>query len=531
MNNLFIKNALIIDGTGKPAFEGGVCCNGGVIRVLPPGVDAEAEETIDAGGLCLCPGFIDSHSHGDLTLGTEWGTLAKISQGITTHAGGQCGLTLFPINPDSKVDVARSVGLKTENGTDLRQFSSFSGYLQYVATLKHAENIGFFVGHETLRLSAMGYDNRKPSKQEMDYMKEAIHEAMKNGAMGLTTGLIYTPGAYADIDELVELCTVVAQYDGIYATHMRNESDRVLSAMDEAIEIGRRSGCRVNISHLKICGRPFWGQAEAMLKKISDARAEGLRVSGDQYPYTASGTQLIFCIPPWHQEEGMDKLLEFIKTPEGRNIIRGEMTDEDCDFDNIYRGCGGFENILIGSCAVTKEADGLSVAQWAQKAGKEEFEAFFDLLVENTGSIGAIFFDIGEEDVLRIMADRDVMVCTDGGIENPEDSVHPRTFGSFPRAIDLFVRQRNLMPLESMIRKMTGLTAENMGFLRKGIIADGMDADLMLFNPKTIGDRADYINSKELSEGIEAVIVAGTVVYREKRLTGASPGKVVLYRK
>ena len=526
---LVLYGGMVVDGSGAPARKGTVACKDGKITLLPADSRPTGDRMMDVTGLWVCPGFIDPHSHGDAYIGRPCNSLSKLSQGITTHIGGQCGSSHFPVGPEHLDDIKEAFGLPKDESTDtIKDFSTFAGYLEHVNRLSFPENIGFFTGHEILRLSAMGYDNRKPTPKEMDSMQAALEETLQNGAMGLSTGLIYIPGSYADIDELTQLCRVLAKYDRIYATHMRDEGEKVLMAMEEAIELGRRTGCRVNISHLKVCGKANHGLASQMLDLIHAAKDEGIRVSADQYPYLASCTSLMYCIPNWHYSEGFEQALRYIQSRDGREQVKNEILNPDSNFDNIYRGCGGFDGALVARCAVTKDAEGKTVAQWGRLNGMDEFEAFFTLLTRNHGDVTGIYFDTDEKDVITIMQDRGLMIGTDGAIGSPDDLVHPRTFGAFPRALGLYARNKGVMPMEEMIRKMTSLPAEVFSLGTKGRIADGMDADLVVLNPETVLDTADFAHPTLLSDGIEQVVVAGKVVYQNHRLTGENPGSVVL---
>lgn len=525
MVDLLIQNAMIVDGTGKPPYAGSVACREGKILLNPEA--GPAGEVIDAAGLHLCPGFIDPHSHGDGPVGEACNSLAKLSQGITTHLGGLCGQSSFPLDPARLEEMQADLPEHLErDGVDC--FTSFRRYRDYVSRMPLAENIGFFIGHGTMRIVAMGYEDRPPTAEELGRMKAMVAEAMEHGAIGLSSGLIYIPGVYSGIDEMVELCKVVAQYDGVYSTHMRNEADQVLDSIREAIEVGRRSGCRVNISHLKACGVQNHGIAGQMLALIHNARAEGVRVTADQYPYHASSTSLAVCLPPKYFTAGTAGMVETIRDPAMRRVIEAEIRNPDCGYENLYIGCGGFDGMLVVRSPKTPEAVGKTVAQYTKEKGLDEFGGMFDLLIKNEGQVGAVFFDIGEEDILEIIRDPEVMVGTDGAYSHEGDMTHPRSFGAFTRALGLYGREKQALPLEQMIRKMTSLTARTHLVPNKGIIADGMDADLVLFNWDTVRDSADFTDPSRLSAGIESVIVGGRVVYRDGALTGATPGKVVL---
>lgn len=533
MYDLLIQNATIVDGTGAPAFAGSVACMDGKLKVLPAQCGAEARKVIDGTGLTVCPGFIDPHSHGDVPLGQKFNSLSKISQGITTHVAGQCGFSMFPVDPAKLKLMQEGMAIFTDSfPEEMETFTTFENYLRYVDTLKLPENVKFLAGHVSLRIAAMGYDNRKPTREEMEHMKAMLREAMEHGAMGLCSGLIYIPSVYADVDEFVELCKVVAEYDGIYTSHMRNESNEILKSVAETIEVGRRSGCRVHISHLKVCGKPHWGVSKEVLEMIAQAQKEGIRVTADQYPYTASMTHLSACIPPKYFTKGISGMVEIIKDPDMQAQIKAEMMDPATPFENQYINCGGFDGIFVSACGATPQYEGMTIADAAKKYGMDEFDLFFDLLIQNHGVATAMYFCMCDEDMFRIISCDSVMTGTDGILpKNETVRAHPRAFGSFPRAIRYFVKEHHILTLEQMIHKMTGLTAEKMMIDTKGIIRDGMDADLVVMDYENLRDTADFMHSNTVADGIEYVIVGGEVVYHEKQLTGATPGRVILHHK
>lgn len=526
MYDVLIKNGLVADGTGTEAKHLDVACEDGRLYLLEPGCCSNAREIIDAAGLWVCPGFIDTHSHGDFPYGRSSNSLAKVSQGITTHLGGQCGLSAFPLCRDRMEEVADAIGLSRYSERPLSEHTTFARYREYMKTLSAAENIGFFLGHETLRQSAMGAVQREPSEGEMKYMVEMLAEALCNGAFGMSTGLAYPPGAYAKKEELYQLCRVLKKYDGIYATHMRDEGSHIVDSVKEVIWLGKETGCQVHISHLKVCGLKNFGLSLEILEMLDQAARDGVRISTDAYPYTISGTQLIFCLPPDMMDGGIDKALALIGSCEGRKTARDRLLYDE-GFDNIYQSCGSFDRIIIANCAVTKEAVGQTVSQWGKAHGYEDFEAFFELLLQNRGEVGAMFEEIGEEDMKRILQDSRVMIGSDGAIDSLSDGGHPRTFGTFPRAIALFTRDEKLVPLEEMIRRMTSLPAKTFQIEGKGILTDGMDADLTIFDPKEIRDQTTILEPCRVSRGIDTVLVGGKVVFRNGALTGEKPGAVI----
>lgn len=530
MFDLLIKNATIVDGTGAPAVRGSVGIENGKIKLTRP--DAEAAQVIDAEGLHLTPGFVDIHSHGDIVLGEDYGRLCKVSQGVTTEVAGQCGSTMFPIDPARLEDAQTVLSVcRADFPPEMKNWTSFAKYKEYVATLKLSANIKLLVGHSMLRLAAMGLENRRPTQQEMQTMKDLLRESMEQGAMGMSSGLIYTPSCYADTEELIELARVVAEYGGIYATHMRNESSGVVEAVEEALRIGREAGVPVLISHHKACGRPNWGLPKKTLQLIADANASGMTVTADQYPYTASMTHLKMCIPPQYFAMGAEGLTEFLRDSANRAAMRAEIEDPASPFENWYLNCGGFEHIFISSLPDTPQYAGMFVSEAAQKMGKDPFEAYFDLMVMNKTIGNGIYYSMCEEDLCDIITGPDTVVGSDGICRGFNETTHPRAWGTFPHAICFYVKQKGVLTLEQMIHKMTQLPAQRAMLENKGVIADGYDADLVLMDYQKLEDKATYTDSNALTEGIEMVIVAGQVVYKDKQLTGAAPGQLILHHK
>ncbi len=519
--DLLIKNVEIIDGTGGAAMTGSVAVKNG--RICGDGERWESDHVIDGTGLTLAPGFIDVHSHGDFVAGQDYARLCKISQGVTTEIAGQCGSSCFPVTPESRdllIANANIIGEKIRQNID--QFTNLAGYKKYLQEQELSVNMAVFMGHSALRLAVLGASDAKPNAEQLKKMCDLLEEAMKHGCMGLSTGLFYPPSAYADVDEVATLCEIVAKYDGIHATHIRNEGSEVLKSLEEVLEVSRRTGVRLNVSHHKVCGRKNWGMSEQTLELLDRAREEGITVTMDVYPYLASMTKLAACIPTEYFNKGVEWLQRELKRPELREEIKEKMENFE---DGRYRQCGGFSGVMIGGCPSRPEADGKFISDFAKETGEDPFELFFDMIMENGGKCNAIYFTMCEEDLERIVADPHTMIGTDGLVASVDGKTHPRGWASFPRAIRLFVREKNLFSLENMIHKITGLAAETYGLKKKGIIAEGYDADLVLFNKEEIGDAADFVNSSLLSTGIKAVIVGGKIAYENGKLTEECSGK------
>ncbi len=523
MYDILIQNASVADGTGAPVYQADVAVKDGRI-VLQPDASLGAAQIMDAAGLTLCPGFIDSHSHADERFGLDISNLAIVSQGITTSATGQCGETMYPISTDARFAALQA----DELGSGFyRAKGSFFDNTSLPALLHNLEgvpiafNYTMLTGHTTLRMAVMGVESRKPTAQEMEKMKVLLRDAMEHGSMGLSSGLIYAPGAYADAEELTELCKVVAEYDGFYATHMRNEASGSLESLREAIAIAEASGCRLNLSHHKICGKANWGLSAKTVKLLHEAAARGVRLHADAYPYTASMSYLDVCMPGYYFERTPDERIRMLRDSAERVRLEADIKA----MDGRYNHCGGFENIYLTVAPNTPECIGKSVAAFAKERGVSDFDAFFDLLIENGHQTSAIYFSMCEEDLQRIVCDENICIGTDGILKDEVTPTHPRTFGAFPKAIRYFVREKKLLTLEQMIHKITQFPAERLGLANKGAVLDGYDADLVLFDANTISDRSTYTDSLVCSAGISRVLVNGQIVYEDGKLTGIYPGR------
>lgn len=530
MLDLLIKNAFVIDGTGAPAFKADIGVKSGKIVLETDGLSAK--ETIEAEGKYLCPGFIDAHSHGDLVLGTDYGRLCKTSQGITTEICGQCGTSMFPVVAEYEEELKGVLSVGTfQFPSELSSFTSFEKYAEYADKQKLTTNVKVMVGHGSLRVAVMGFQNRKSNPKELEEMKKLLREAMEQGAMGISSGLIYSPSCYAETEELVELAKVVSEFGGIYATHMRNESYDVVKSVEEALRIGKEADVPVFISHHKACGIANWGLPEKTLQLIERAKKDGRTVTIDQYPYLASMTNINVVVPPKYFADGVEMLGEKAKNPSYRAKMKEEILNPETDFENQYLNCGGWENIMISSLPETPQYNGMTFAEAAEQRGQDGFDAYFDLLSENHGVGVCIYFSMCEGDLCRIFKSPDTVIGTDGICRAMDEKAHPRAWGSFPHAINYFCREKKLMSLEEVIHKSTLLTAERTGLDKKGAVKDSWDADLLVFDYDNLYDRAEYKHSNVLCDGIEYVLVGGEIVYCEKKLTGAFPGRLIRHKK
>ncbi|RLE52034.1 MAG: D-aminoacylase [Candidatus Methanomethylicota archaeon] len=516
----------IVDGTGNPWFYADIGIKNGKIVAMGKLRNAEAEQIITAEGLIVCPGFIDIHSHSDYTLLVNPKAESKIRQGVTTEIVGNCGSSAAPLIGEMKeraVEIAELYGLKVD-------WTYVDEYLKKLEENGVALNVATLVGFANIRIAVLGYENREPTKYELEEMKALVARSIDEGAVGLSTGLRYDPQSYAKTEEVIEIAKVVAEKGGIYTSHIRDEGDRgrLIEAIKEAIEIGEKAGISVEISHIKILAKPLWGKCDEMLQLIENARARGVEVTADQYPYEASGTSLLAWIPKWAFEGGRDKLLERLLNPETRAKIKEELA-------RVMELRGGPERALISRFEADPTLEGLTVKQVAEKWKIPPDEAAIKLVeiaTKEKSSLGIINFNQSEENIVKIMKKPWVMVATDGYALAPYGSLargvpHPRSYGTYPRVLGVYVRQMKVLRLEEAIRKMTSLPARKVGFMDRGILRPGFWADIVIFDPDKIIDKATYLEPKQYPEGIKFVLVNGELVIEEGEHTGKLPGKVL----
>jgi N-acyl-D-amino-acid deacylase len=529
MYDLIIRNARVVDGTGNPWFQGDVAIAGAAIAAVGQ-VAGEAARVIEAQGLCLCPGFIDVHAHGDFTPFDKAVVDYKLRQGITTEVNGNCGFSAAPVEPLTLGLVRRYVEgfIAPEQGVPWN-WRSLGEYLDSIAQAQLAINIAPLIGHGALRAAAMGYAQRSPSTAELDTMRALMRESMEQGAFGLSTGLVYVPGTYAQTDEIVDIARVAARHGGLYATHMRNEGERLFEAFDEAIQIGRQAQIPVQISHHKAAGKPNHGKIRTTLARLDDERAHGLDITVDQYPYTAGSTTLASVLPPWAQDGGVPKILERLRDPSIRRDMGAAMAADPQHGENMIRGCT-WDEILIASVksARNKIYEGKSLQQIGDMRSEEPLESVFNLLLEEECAVAMIMFTMAEEDVRTVMRHPATMIGTDGIWSHGKP--HPRIYGTYPRILGTYVREQGLLSLEEAVRKMTSFPAQKFSLWRKGLVREGLDADLVLFNPDTIADRSSFQEPHQYPVGLTYVILNGQVVVDGERYTGLLAGRVVRKR-
>ncbi|MDO4565522.1 MAG: amidohydrolase family protein [Clostridia bacterium] len=516
-----ISNVRVIDGSGKPAFLGDVGIDwNGRLQVLKPNSGVKAKDELDGTGLTVTPAFIDAHSHGDLVMSSEYATLSKLNQGIGTQIAGHCGVSLFPYLQGDGEEYLRFVsGIAPYPGLPKSAFAleSYGSFRDWMESIGNPIDTRCFVGHGTLRLMAMGYANRRPDSTELERMKAALRRSMREGALGLSTGLVYAPCCYADNEEILALLRVVAEEGGFYATHPRNEADSVVEARRESLKLAKEAGVPLCVSHLKAAGRDNWGKPKVCLADIDAALEEGMKILIDCYPYTAGNTSLNVSIPPRYFKKGLKGLLDALDSPTEREIIRLEM-ERKSDYDNYIYNSGGFSGTYVSSCPFFHDAEGMFLTDYAKKVGLSPFDAYCDILIKNQGLGLGIYFHMSEDDLHTIFAHPRCAVSTDGLIGKEGDNPHPRSFGTMPRAFRFMTEERGICSREEAVHRMTGLPAGFFGLRNKGLVRDGYDADLLLIDEAAFADQASYANGDRLCSGIVMMFIKGKTVYKENRI-------------
>ena len=533
--DLILKNGLIVDGTGRPGFEGDVAIRRNwMVSVDVPGSLEGAPEELDCEGMVIAPGFIDTHSHSDLRVLIEPGLPMKVRQGITLEVFGQDGISVAPIRKIDRPQMERSLAGLLGRLDREWDWESVGEYLAAAERAKPSLDCSYLIPHGAVRLNAMGMEDRRATPQEIAGMQELIRRSMREGSLGMSTGLIYPPCCFGDTAELIELCKAVAEFDGVFVAHMRSESDYLEDAVAEMIEIGKHAGVRVHISHFKVAGRENWPVIDGVLEMVRIARAEGMRLTADQYPYIAGSTMLGAILPPWAHAGGVEATLERLSSAEQRGRMREAMLDRSrSEWDNFWKWSGP-EGIIVSDIPSGRRpeyvgknlADAAALAKQSGNGVSEEAAVDFalDLLAEERMGVGMISFSQSEDVVQKIMREPYVNVCTDGLLGGKP---HPRAYGTYPRMLGRYVRELNVLTLEAAVRKMSGLAAETFRLEGYGRIEQGAQANLVVFDRHTVIDRATFEDSKQFPRGIEHVIVEGELMIRYGEQRGSGSGVVV----
>jgi N-acyl-D-amino-acid deacylase len=517
--DIVILNGIIVDGTGNPWFRSDIGVEEGKIIDIGKLKSTHVDRVVDASGLIVCPGFIDIHSHSDFILITNPTMDAKIYQGVTTELNGNCGTSPTPF-------IGREIRkLGYYHATKLsKSWSTTKEYFRVLEEKGHATNTATLLGYVNVRVAVMGFSNLKPSYEELSVMKALVSQGMENGLFGLSTGLLYPPSSFATTEELIELCKVVNEYNGVYVTHIRSESKFLVEAIEEAIRIGKESGVNVQCVHHKAFGKPHWDKIPITLSLIKKARENEVDVTLDVYPYIRDSGNFTGWLPTWAHAGGPEKLLKRLRNPETRDKLKKDIEN------NVEEGRSVLSTSVLTTLSKHSELSGKRIAELAKNKNMDVIDYTIDLLIEEEGLGVGISSQFGsEENVKRILRHPASMIGSDGsGVSsNTKEWIHPRSFGTYPRFINKYVREEKVLPLQEAIRKCTSFPAQRLGLKDRGMIREGMWADITIFNYDTICDNFSLTNPNQYAEGVEYVLVNGTLVLDKGRHTGNLPGKVL----
>jgi N-acyl-D-amino-acid deacylase len=529
--DLILRNGTIYDGSGGAPYQGDVAVQGDTIAAVGDLGDARGTREIDVNGLAVAPGFINMLSWSVESLIEDGHSQSEIRQGVTLEVMGE-DTSMGPMSQKMKDDHVRGILGNSDIQYDI-EWTTLGEYLEWLENRGVSTNIASFVGSGTLRIHAMGYDDRPPTHEELEAMKALVREAMEEGAMGMSAALIYPPAAYASTEEIIELASVVSQYDGMYISHIRGEGSTLLEAVDEFIEIVRRAGVRGEIYHLKSAGPANWPLFDQAIQKIALALAAGLPITADMYPYPYSGTGLDACIPPWAHDGGDEKLRERLKDPAIRERLKKEMGFASDEWENMYQQ-NRAEKILLSGFRKDhlKPLAGKTLAQVAAERGTPPDDTLMDLLIEDESRIFTIYFTMSEDNVRKAVALPWVSFCSDAQSQAPEgvflkSNPHPRAYGSFARILGKYVRDEGVIPLEKAVRRLSAFPADNLKIEGRGRLKPGYYADVVVFDPATIQDHATPEQPQVYATGMQHVFVNGVQVLQDGEHTGAKPGRVV----
>ena len=525
---IVIANGLIHDGSGLAPFVGDVVLRDDRIVDVTRGPSAvDGALVVDASGLAVAPGFINMLSWSNETLITDPRSQSDIRQGVTLEIFGE-GWSMGPLSEAMKED------LRFGADTIEAAWTTLGEYLEFLERRGVAPNVASFVGATTVRIHELGHDDVDPTPEQLERMRALVRQAMREGALGLGTSLIYAPAAYAETDELVALAEEAARFGGIYISHMRSEGDGIMAALDELIEIARRAAIPAEIYHLKLAGESNWDRLDEVLRRIEDARAEGLRITADMYTYTAGATGLDAAMPPWVQEGGREAWIERLRDPVTRERVLEEMRTGGPDWESLYLLAGSPERVLLVGFREDslRYLTGRNVADVAQLYGLSPEETVVELVVRNNSDVGTVYFLMSEENVRRQIALPWMSFGSDAGSMAPEgpflrSNPHPRAYGNFARLLGRYVREQRVIPLAEAVRRLTSLPAENLGIRERGRLLPGYHADVVVFDAETITDHATFDRPHQYATGVRDVFVNGELVLRNGEHTGALPGRAV----
>jgi N-acyl-D-amino-acid deacylase len=527
--DIIIKGGGVYDGTGAEPRHVDLAIRGDRIAGLGDFKTTRAKAIIDANGLAVAPGFINMLSWSTESLIEDGRSQSEIRQGVTTEIMGE-GESMGPVNDRVREHMLRKqADIKYEI-----KWKTLAEYLRYLETRGVSCNVASFIGATTIRENVIGFEDKAPTPQQLDEMRELVRKEMEAGALGIGTSLIYPPAFYAKTDELIELCKVAAKYQGKYISHMRSEGNRLLESLDELIRIGREAKIPAEVYHIKAAGQQNWSKMDNLLSRIEAAQKEGLKITADMYTYTAAGTGLDACLPPWTEDGGYPALFKRLRDPATREKIGAEVSKDSDEWENLYIGAGSPDKILLFGFKSDKlkPLTGKSLAEVAKMRGKDPITTIMDLIAEDESRISTVYFLMSEENVKKELAKPWISFGSDEASEAPEgvflkSNPHPRAYGNFARVLGKYVRDEKVIPLAEAIRRLSALPATNLGLDHRGFIKEGMFADIVVFDPATISDRATFEKPHQYVVGVRHVFVNGVQVVKDGEHTGAKPGRAL----
>jgi N-acyl-D-amino-acid deacylase len=527
--DVIIKGGTVYDGMRAEPRRIDVAIRGDRIAGVGDFKNAKAKTIIDAKGLAVAPGFINMLSWSNESLIQDGRSQSEIRQGVTTEIMGE-GESMGPVNDRVREHMLRE---QSDIKYDIK-WNTLAEYLRYLQRRGISCNVASFIGATTIRENVIGFEDKQPTPEQLDQMRELVRKEMEAGALGIGTSLIYPPAFYAKTDELIELCKVAAKYQGKYISHMRSEGNRLLEAVDELIRISREAGIPAEVYHIKALGQPNWGKIDDLLSRIETAQKEGLKITADMYTYTAGGTGLDACLPPWTEDGGYPALFKRLRDPATREKIKAQVQTPSDEWENMYLAAGGPEHILLSQfkSQKLKPLTGKTLAEVAKVRGKDPIDTAMDLIAEDESRIGTVYFFISEENIKKELAKPWISFGSDEASQAPEgvflkSNPHPRAYGNFARVLGKYVRDEKVLPMSDAIHRLSGLPATNLGLDHRGFLKEGIFADVVVFDPATIADRATYEKPHQYAVGVKHVFVNGIEVLKDGEHTGAKPGRAL----
>lgn len=527
--DVIIKGGTVYDGSGSEGQRADLVIKGDRIAGIGEFKNAKAKSIVDASGLAVAPGFINMLSWSNESLIQDGRSQSEIRQGVTTEIMGE-GESMGPVN-----DRVREHMLREQKDIKYEiKWNTLAEYLQYLEKRGVSCNVASFLGATTVRENVIGFEDKAPTPQQLDQMRELAKREMEAGALGISTSLIYPPAFYAKTDELIELCKVATEYQGKYISHMRSEGNRLLEALDELVHISREANIPAEVYHIKAAGQQNWGKLDNLLSRIEAAQKEGLKITADMYTYTAAGTGLDACLPPWTEDGGYPALFKRLRDPATREKIAAQVKTPTDEWENLYLDTGSPDKILLVGfkSQKLKSLTGKSLAEVAKMRRKDPIDTIMDLIAEDESRIDSIYFLMSEENLKKEIVKPWISFGSDEASQAPEgvflkSNPHPRAYGNFVRVLGKYVRDEKVITLPEAIRRLSGFPATNLGLDHRGFLKEGMFADVVVFDPATIADRATYEKPRQYAVGVKHVFVNGVQVIKDGQHTGAKPGRAL----